>query len=425
MEAPEGAPADWSEKYSMLMQKSADMVTTELPNLQEFCNKMDQFIAADKAYRAGYSETKATIGDKTWDDGVPGTQARCYFIGVWQGANAMFGEEMFPIEGKMADTLKKIATDGAMDTFVAELKDAGVGLEELDTDEAKEDPVKAAAKAAKAKVMAEVENKIQELKDEIRNAIEEKKKEVINKFKDYVKGMAEQWVEENIKPKVVEVIDECLPDESAWIPVEKLQTFAMERIMGFFQALIDQIVNGKFDPAGALRDATANPLAGMSPKEMLAAGFEASKECGAFDEMHEAVEDVKEAVEEVKEQVQEAVDQVKEVAKDAIEASGVDEIVTEEGGKSLSDKVGEAGADAAKEAAATAKKKAAGIFNIKNFIPKWELMGEEQLKRESKKAKMLLAHTFVWGTTLSFLFTLIMSPGFPFGTYKESDYAQA
>jgi hypothetical protein len=92
MEAPEGAPADWSEKYSMLMQKSADMVTTELPNLQEFCNKMDQFIAADKAYRAGYSETKATIGDKTWDDGVPGTQARCYFIGVWQGANAMFGE---------------------------------------------------------------------------------------------------------------------------------------------------------------------------------------------------------------------------------------------------------------------------------------------------------------------------------------------
>ena len=205
--------------------------------------------------------------------------------------------------------------------------------------------------------------KLEGMKDEIKQFIEDKKTEVLDKMKTMVEEEANKWVEENIGPKVEEGVEDWVDELSlgstSWLPMDKLKNFAVERIKGLFTALIDQLLNGKFNPKELVADATANPLAGMTPKDMLAAGFEASKECGAYDGMHEAIEEAKEKVEEVKQEVTDAVNEVKEQVQNAVNEvkDAVDE-ATEGAGLGTTDEMSEK----AKEELAELSKVAEGIL---------------------------------------------------------------
>jgi len=427
---PEGAPEDWSEKMGQIYEKISEMAVMELPNLQEAMNAMDKLIAADTIYRAKYKETKEALTQedgtlKTWPDGQVSASTRMYFVGILYAAEALFSEEIpeFKISGtKIEEVLANVVEKGIFDAIKAEaaeasgyndLKDAvgevvGDATSPKELFEAKMEELEAAARA-----------KLNEMKDEITNAINDKKEEVIGQMKNMVKDEATKWVEENIMPKVEEtiegVVDELELGSTNWLPMEKITNFAKERIMGLFSSLIDLLINGKFNSKALIADAIANPLAGMSPKEMLTAGFEASKECGAFDEMHEAIEEVKEAVEEVKAEIKEAVEEVKETVKEAVNEA------TEGTGLGSAEEIADQAKEELEELKAPEGKK--GFFHIDTFIERADSLAPEVYKKEKKKAKILLLQSFLIGVTLNFLCQIGTHPGFPFGKYVPANYA--
>jgi F0F1-type ATP synthase membrane subunit b/b' len=433
---PEGAPDDWSEKIQKVQGKISEMCVMELPNLQEAMNSMDKLVSVDGVYRSKYVETKEALTQedgtlKTWPNNQPSAKARMYFVGILYAAEELFKDDFpeFIITGTKAEEMINNAVEkGLMEACRLEAAEAS-GYNALK--EAVEETVE------KAKQMKEdFEAKLQELqdaaraklegmKDEIKQFIQDKKTEVLGKMKTMVEEEAKKWVEENIGPKVEEGVEDWVDElglgSTSWLPMDKLKNFAVERIMGLFAALIDQLLNGKFNPKELVADATANPLAGMTPKDMLAAGFEASKECGAYNGLHEAIEEAKEKVEEVKQEVTDAVNEVKEQVQDAVNEvkDAVDE-ATEGAGLGTTDEMAEKAKEELAELKAPEGKKS--FFSIDTFIDRADTLPSDQYKIEKKKAQFLLFQTFLIGTAMNFLFQIGTHPGFPFGKYDPAHY---